>query len=515
MDIVKISLEDIKYATDNFADEKCIGRGGFGKVCKGQLPHANRQKNIAVKRLDRKHGQGDHEFYRELEILFKFKHKHVIGLEGYCEEMDERIIVYEYASNGSLDKWLNNISLTWMKRLEICIGVASGLDFLHGGVLRQEAVIHRDIKSGNILLSWDWEAKITDFGLSFISPVNKEIDYVIEMPAGSVGYIDPVYVQTSVLSKASDIYTFGVVLFEILCGKLAYSTRKHENQHYLGPLAKNYYEQNKVGELVFEGIKEQIVPQSLSTFADIAYKCLHDDRHQRPTASEVVAQLKEAKELQVDCEIWEPKLPSNYREIIQQSRTPEIWYTKKKKDLYEILREGILIQNGKVWFSLDSGSKINEMISATLFTYQNQNSQKWRHNRKSRFPRVPLMMDISNLKIQACIKAQFLTPSVTYGVYLVFKFVEPSKISSKPKYVNLMYKKENETLHAYFAIWRKDKWMMVELYRFLNNKDCGDFEVLLESFSRCYCGNGPIYIEGIEFRAINNVIIENIIWFLL
>ncbi|MFS8026609.1 putative phloem protein [Helianthus anomalus] len=122
-----------------------------------------------------------------------------------------------------------------------------------------------------------------------------------------------------------------------------------------------------------------------------------------------------------------------------------------------------------------------------------------------RFPRVPLMMDISNLNIQARIKAQLLSPSVIYGVYLVFKFVEPNIISSKPKYVNLMYKlKENETLHAYFATWRKDKWMMVELYRFLN-KDGGDFEVLLESFSRCYCGTGPIYIEGIEFRAINNV----------
>ncbi|KAI7731741.1 hypothetical protein M8C21_021483 [Ambrosia artemisiifolia] len=282
----------------------------------------------------------------------------------------------------------------------------------------------------------------------------------------------------------------------MLSGELA------DNQGSLSSSAKNYYEQGKLDELVFGGIKEQIMPQSLSTFADIAYKCLHQDRHQRPTAGEVVTQLQEAQEFQ-----W---LPRDYKEIIQQSRTPEIYKTQKKMDLYDMLREGILIQKGKVWFSLDNNNKRNEMISATLFTYQNQSSQKWRNNRKSRFQRVSLMMDISNLMIQAKIKAQFLTPSVTYGVYLVFKFVEPTKISSKPKYVNLKYKMGNETLHAYFATWRKDKWMMIELYRFLSNKDGVDFEVLLESFSKCYCGNGRIYVEGIEFRAIDNVTHEEI-----
>ncbi|KAJ0624974.1 putative phloem protein [Helianthus annuus] len=124
-----------------------------------------------------------------------------------------------------------------------------------------------------------------------------------------------------------------------------------------------------------------------------------------------------------------------------------------------------------------------------------------------RFKKVPLMMDISNLKIQAHIKAQLLTPNAIYGVYLVFIIVEPNKISSEPKYkyVNLKYKMKDETLHAYLATWRKDKWMMVELYRFLNDKDDVNFEVLLESFSRYYCGSGPIYIEGIEFRAIDNL----------
>ncbi|MFS8026608.1 putative protein kinase RLK-Pelle-CrRLK1L-1 family [Helianthus anomalus] len=348
MDIIRISFECIKHATNHFSDQKRIGSGGFGKVYKGQLPHANGYKSIAVKRFDGKPGEGDHAFYRELEVLFKFKHKKVIGLVGYCDEMDERIIVYEYASNGSLDDSLNNICLTWMKRLEICIDVASGLDFLHGGVLRQDAVVHRDIKSGNILLSGDWKAKITDFGLSLISPLNQEMDYVIEENiAGTKSYIDPAYVETRRVSKASDIYSFGVVLFEILSGRPAYPTREYGN-NYLGPLAKNYYEEGKLDELVFEGVKEKIVPQSLSTFAAIAYKCLHDDPDQRPTASEVLVQLNEAKEFQVDCEMWEPRLPIDYKEIIQQSRTPKICDTKKKADLYEILCGGIIIQKGKL-----------------------------------------------------------------------------------------------------------------------------------------------------------------------
>ncbi|KAJ0624973.1 putative protein kinase RLK-Pelle-CrRLK1L-1 family [Helianthus annuus] len=301
MDIIRISLEDIKYATDNFSDEKCIGRGAFGKLFKGQLRHANGHKIIAAKRLNTMNGERVRDFFLELKILLKFTHRNVIGLEGYCDEMGEKIIVYEYAPNSSLDNLLNDASLTWKKRLEIGIDVASGLDFLHGGVLRREMVLHRDMKSSNILLDRNWKAKIANFGLSLISPNIQDTNYVIEEDPAGAGYIDPAYLKTHTISKAADIYSFGVVLFEILCGRLAIPTGVdvQDKEQYLGPLAKNFHEKNKLEEFVFEGIKEQIVPQSLSTFADIAHKCLHDDWHQRPTASEVVAQLKEAKEFQV------------------------------------------------------------------------------------------------------------------------------------------------------------------------------------------------------------------------
>lgn len=120
-----------------------------------------------------------------------------------------------------------------------------------------------------------------------------------------------------------------------------------------------------------------------------------------------------------------------------------------------------------------------------------------------RFHKVAEMLDISNLKIQIKIKPLFLSKDVNYGVNLIFRFCGPIKSKAKRVYVNLKYKNRGQTLHAYFATWREDDWMMIELCRFLNDKEDIDFEFLLESFSRCYCESGVIYIEGIEFRAID------------
>lgn len=120
-----------------------------------------------------------------------------------------------------------------------------------------------------------------------------------------------------------------------------------------------------------------------------------------------------------------------------------------------------------------------------------------------------MMLDISNLMIQIKIKTQFLSPDVIYGVHLIFKFGDPKQVPSKLMYVDLKYKKGNERMHAYFAEQRDDEWMMIELFRFFNYKQDTEFEVLLESFSRYYCGSGAIYVEGIEFRAIDNASFKN------
>ncbi|MFS7990515.1 putative protein kinase RLK-Pelle-LRR-I-1 family [Helianthus anomalus] len=295
-----MSLEDIIQATKKFHKDNCIGRGGFGSVYKGNLQDGDGDgfKTIVAKRLDTRFGQGEQQFLSELQILLEYKHENVIGIVGFCDEKDEKVIVYEYAPKGSLDRYLNNASLTLMQRLNICIDVASALDFFHGGVGKQAKVIHRDIKTENILLNHDWKAKLADFGLSLISPLIQETDYVIDHACGTIGYVDPLYRSTGFLTKESDIYSFGVVLFEILCGRSTFEIKKQDG-HFLPDFIKNKFEEGKLDEVVFENIKEQIMPKSLTTFQDIAYQCLHYEREQRPTIKKVFSQLKKALEFQV------------------------------------------------------------------------------------------------------------------------------------------------------------------------------------------------------------------------
>ncbi|GJS76379.1 kinase-like domain, phloem protein 2-like protein, partial [Tanacetum coccineum] len=479
-DNLKLSLKDIKLATQNFNQDNLIGHGDFGNVYKGVAAHTLGQNNIAAKRLNRKSGQGEAEFLTELDILLEYKHDNVIGLLGYCDEEDEKIIVYQYASRGSLDRYLSDDSLTWVMRLKICIDIVIGLEFLHGIVSSPEMVIHRDISSSNILLFDDWKAKITDFGLSLVCPTNQDV--VIDNVTGTIGYCDPLYSKTGFLTKESDIFSLGAVLFDILCGKL--SSEKLDDEYlYLPFLAKQHYHVEKLDELVFEGIKEQIVPQSYTTFTRIALHCLHHMRERRPMAGEVIIQLKKALEFQM-------------------SKCPEKYSIIKKEDLYNIFSEGILLQQDKVLLSFVGNGERFEMVSATMFSYINSCPHDWKSLPESRFEAVLDILDISDLNFEVKTRAQFLSPDVIYGVYLVFKFCDSKNFSSKPMYVNLRYRNGHKNLHAYFATWRDEQWMMIELHRFLNQNEDVVFEFLFERFSSYYSGDVAVYVEGIEFRPI-------------
>ncbi|XP_076940034.1 uncharacterized protein LOC143609052 [Bidens hawaiensis] len=500
-DTLQMSFEEIKLATQNFHRENMIGGGGFGRVFKGEVIRGNQLTIVVAKRLDRSQGQGEHHFLTELEILFEYKHENIIGLEGYCNENDEKIIVYEHASNRSLDMHLNDVSLTWSKRLKICIDVARGLAFLHGGAPTKEMVIHRDIKSANILLNADWNAKISDFGLSAITAIDQE---VIGKLVGTIGYVDPVYEISGFFTEKSDIYSLGVVLTEILSGQLLVPSAKDYDQQHVRTILKHVHEEGKLGLIVFDGIKEQIALESLSAFQAIASQCLDSVRKKRPRAEEVLQQLIKALEFQEDYEIWGPKLPKDYEEIIKLSKSSGVYYTTKKKDLYNMFSKGILLQDDKVLFSLGGSGGRNEMISSTKFSYINRSLHTWKVVQESRFKKVAEMLDISNLMIKIKTRPQLLSQVTVYGVHLVFKFSDSRKFSTKPMYVNLKYTKESETLYAYFATWRDNDWMMIELWRFLNNKEDPGFKFILESFSPYDCGDCPIYVEGLEFRAIDD-----------
>ncbi|KAI7758224.1 hypothetical protein M8C21_018746, partial [Ambrosia artemisiifolia] len=364
---LQISRKDIELGTQNFNERNCVGSGRFWKAYKGELPfpqdnaNASGRTTIIAKRWDSKFGQADHQFRTECNILVKCNHENVIALVGYCNELDEKIIVYKHMSKGSLHKYLNDANLTWIKRLDICIDVASGLEFLHQGDVNRKKVVHGDIKSHSILLNDDWKAKITNLELSSLDSLHQDMEHVSNNASTTFSYPDPQYKQ-GFLTEKSDIYSFGIILCEILCGRLACAEDCKDKSQSLGPLAKRFYEEKKLDELVFVGIKEQIGPESLTTFVDIAYKCLQDKSEERPTAHEVVIQLKKALDVQKDYEIWEAQLPQDYKEIIKMSKTPEIYSTSKRKDIYDTLSKGILIQEGKVWFSLGSNGERNEMI---------------------------------------------------------------------------------------------------------------------------------------------------------
>ncbi|GJY00340.1 kinase-like domain, phloem protein 2-like protein [Tanacetum coccineum] len=207
-------------------------------------------------------------------------------------------------------------------RLKICIDIASGLAFLHGTASSSEMVIHGDISSSNILLFDDWKSKNLRLLAFLVVQQNQNVDYVNQ------------YVMAQ------------SVLFDILCGKL--SSEKAMMLNFILPfLAKHYYHVDKLDKLVFKGIKQQIVPQSFITFAKIAFQCIHHMRERRPTAHEVVIQLEKALEFQEDYEKWEPKLPKDYKEIIQMSKCPDDYSTIKKEELYNIFSNGILLQQDK------------------------------------------------------------------------------------------------------------------------------------------------------------------------
>ncbi|KAJ0681610.1 putative protein kinase RLK-Pelle-LRR-I-1 family [Helianthus annuus] len=298
---LQIPLQTIKLATNDFSQQNFIGQGGFGRVYKGELPHPNSEV-VAVKRLDRIHGQGQTEFIKEIVTLASYKHDNIVSIIGFCDEDGEKVLVYKYEVNGSLDNHLANPDLTWEQRLRICIDAARGLKYLHDDVGVGHRLIHRDIKSGNILLDEDWKAKISDFGLCKVGPRNEQFSFLVTLAAGTYGYIDPQYMQTGVLTKESDVYSFGIVLFEVLCGRLAMIASYSDHRTFLHHLVKRHLSDRKLHEICFANLNGHMKSYSLDTFLRLAYSCTYKGRKHRPTMGIVVEELEAALEHQIALE---------------------------------------------------------------------------------------------------------------------------------------------------------------------------------------------------------------------
>ncbi|KAJ0733898.1 putative protein kinase RLK-Pelle-CR4L family [Helianthus annuus] len=227
---LQISLEEIQEATNDFADENLIGQDAFGKVYTGNLLVSGQRTNIAARRLHYEYGQGDLEFWTEITMLSDLKHNNLVSFIGFCDEKDEKIIINKHESHESLDKYLKGSVLTWLQRLQICVGIARALNYIHYDAERNYSVIHRNIKSSKILLDDNWEPKLSGFELAMRNTSERRHRLLLAEVIGTIGYMDPTYEKTGFVTHKSDVYSFGVVLFELLCGRKTFIPNEQDQQ---------------------------------------------------------------------------------------------------------------------------------------------------------------------------------------------------------------------------------------------------------------------------------------------
>ncbi|KAH9332085.1 hypothetical protein KI387_004193, partial [Taxus chinensis] len=295
------SFQELKMATDNFSEGNEIGSGGYGKVYKGILAGPGGGEMVAIKRAQRDSLQGSTEFKNEIELLSRVHHKNLVALIGFCFEQGEQMLVYEYMPNGTLRDSLSGktgIYMDWRRRIRIALGSAKGLSYLHEHA--NPPIIHRDVKSENILLDGNLTAKVADFGLSKLvadGSINAGgKGHVSTQVKGTLGYLDPEYYMTQKLTEKSDVYGFGVVLMEIL-------TARHpiERGKYIVREVKGALEMDGM-----KGVKEIVDPiliqlrdldseaesihaglPGLENFVNVAVRCVEDGAADRPSMSEV------------------------------------------------------------------------------------------------------------------------------------------------------------------------------------------------------------------------------------
>nr|GEW35348.1 probable leucine-rich repeat receptor-like protein kinase At5g49770 [Tanacetum cinerariifolium] len=282
------TFEELSKCTSNFSEINNIGRGGYGMVYKGTLPNG---QLIAIKRAQQGSTQGGLEFKTEIELLSRVHHKNVVGLIGFCFDQGEQMLVYEFIVNGTLKDTLSGrsgIRLDWIRRLKIAAGAARGLQYLHD--LADPPIIHRDIKTNNILLDQRLVAKVADFGLSKpMTDANRA--HITTQVKGTLGYMDPEYYMTQQLTEKSDVYSFGVVMLELITARNPIENGRYIVREVKQAMNKNMelYDLHEVLDPII-GLSSEL--KGLERFVDLSLKCVEETGNLRPAMSEVVKELE-------------------------------------------------------------------------------------------------------------------------------------------------------------------------------------------------------------------------------
>ncbi|KAL2341916.1 hypothetical protein Fmac_009856 [Flemingia macrophylla] len=315
----QFSDKELKSATDNYHSNNKIGRGGFGTVYKGTLRDG---RLVAVKTLSVWSKQGVREFLTEIKTLSNVKHPNLVELIGFCIQGPSRTLVYEYVENGCLNSALlgtrnANIKLDWRKRSAICIGTAKALAFLHEELA--PPIVHRDIKASNVLLDSDFNPKIGDFGLAKLFP--DDITHISTRIAGTTGYLAPEYALGGQLTKKADIYSFGVLLLEIISGRSSARRTNGGGSHkFLLEWAWELHEEGKLLEFV-DPEMEEYPEEEVMRYMKVALFCTQAAAGRRPLMIQVVDMLSKAMQLN-EKELTAPGFFTNEGESSRKNFNP-------------------------------------------------------------------------------------------------------------------------------------------------------------------------------------------------
>ncbi|CAL5345848.1 unnamed protein product [Camellia sinensis] len=287
---LQYNFDTIRIATNHFSDANKLGQGGFGVVYKGNLPNG---QEIAVKRLSRNSGQGELEFKNEVMLVAKLQHRNLVRLLGFCLQGTERLLIYEYVTNSSLNHFIfdpiNRAYLDWDKRYKIIGGIARGLLYLHED--SRFRIIHRDLKASNVLLDAKMKPKISDFGMARLFVLD-ETQGNTNRIVGTYGYMAPEYVMRGQFSVKSDVFSFGVLILEIVSGQKNNCFRSGENEEDLLCYAWKSWQKGIASNIIDPTLRDGLGPlHEMIRCIHIGLLCVQENAAARPTMAVVVLML--------------------------------------------------------------------------------------------------------------------------------------------------------------------------------------------------------------------------------